>query len=163
MAKKKEEAPEMRYLVRIANTDLDGRKHVLFALTKIKGVGESFARSILAKAGVDPTKKAGFLTDDEVKKLETLVTKPLESGIPAWATNRQRDYETGEDQHLINADLTFTKENDIKRLMRIKSNRGLRHAWRLPLRGQRTKSNFRRSKSKAASSGKTRKPSRGGQ
>jgi len=47
-------------------------------------------------------------------------------------------------------DLKFTKENDIKLLKKVKSYRGMRHALGLPVRGQRTKSNFRRNKGKAS-------------
>jgi small subunit ribosomal protein S13 len=155
MAEKEESNKEkIRLLVRVANTDLAGEKQILHAMTKIKGVSTSFSNAVVTKAGVDPIKKAGLLTDAEVAKLEKVVLDPTGNGIPSWLFNRQDDYETGKDGHLLNADLKFTKENDIKRLMRIKSNRGLRHSWRLPLRGQRTKSNFRRSKARTASAAK---------
>jgi len=62
--------------------------------------------------------------------------------------NRRKDYETGEDKHLLSSDLAFTKDNDIKMLKKIKSYKGMRHAFGLPVRGQRTRSNFRRNKGK---------------
>jgi len=62
--------------------------------------------------------------------------------------NRRKDYEDGTDKHIILGDLKFTKDNDIKRMKKIKSNKGYRHAWGLPVRGQRTKSNFRKNKGK---------------
>ena len=58
------------------------------------------------------------------------------------------DFETGEDKHLIGADLELRKEFDIKRLKKIKTYKGYRHGAKLPLRGQRTKGNFRRNKAK---------------
>ena len=73
---------------------------------------------------------------------------PLESGMPLWMVNRRRDYEDNKDKHLVTTDLMFTKDNDLKRLKKIKSYRGVRHTQGLPVRGQRTKSNFRKSKGK---------------
>ena len=137
-----------RHLVRVASTDLVGSKHILYALTKIKGVSIMYSNAILSVSGIPKDKKAGILTDAEVSKLDNIISNPVENKIPSWLFNRRKDYESGEDVHIVTSDLAFTKENDIKRLKKTKSNRGMRHAWRLPLRGQRTKSNFRRSKGK---------------
>ena len=64
--------------------------------------------------------------------------------------NRQNDFESGEDKHLTGSNLELRKEFDIKRLKKIKSYKGLRHSSNLPMRGQRTKSNFRRNRRKGA-------------
>ena len=157
MAEKKSE--KMRFLVRVASTDLPGEKQIVYAMTKIDGIGVGFANAVCSLAGVDPQKKAGLMTEAEVKKIEKVILDP--SSLPEWMYNRQNDYETGENKHIINADLKFTKDNDIKRLMRIKSRRGFRHSWKLPLRGQRTKSNFRKSKAKASSAAKKGRRPRG--
>lgn len=107
-----------------------------------------FANAVLSVSGVPKDKKAGILTDKEVEQLNDVLKNPSKYKIPEWMLNRREDYETGENAHILSADLDFTKDNDIKRLKKTKSNRGMRHAWGLPLRGQRTKSNFRRSKGK---------------
>lgn len=140
-----------RHLVRVASTDLVGSKQILYALTKIKGVSVMYSNALLSVSGIPKDKKAGVLTDSEVSKLNEILENPLKFKIPEWMFNRRKDYETGDDVHIITSDLTFTKDNDIKRLKKTKSNRGMRHAWGLPLRGQRTKSNFRKSKGKVAS------------
>ena len=57
--------------------------------------------------------------------------------------NRRKDLETGEDKHLLGTDLMIAKDNDLKLLKKTKSYIGLRHQRRLPVRGQRTQSNFR--------------------
>ena len=62
--------------------------------------------------------------------------------------NHRKEYESGEDKHLITGTLNFTKDNDLKRLKKIKCLRGARHQKGLPVRGQRTRSNFRKSKGK---------------
>ena len=52
--------------------------------------------------------------------------------------------------HLINTDLDLSKDGDIKRMKKVKSYKGLRHTWGLPVRGQRTRSNFRKNKGKVS-------------
>ena len=138
----------VRYIVRIASTDLDGRKGILQALTKIKGVDIMYANFCLRAVGIDAAKKTGELSDAEIKHLEEAILKPQKYGAPDWMLNRRKDPLTGETIHLLTSDLTFTKDQDIKRMKKIKSYRGVRHMLGLPMRGQRTKSNFRRSKGK---------------
>lgn len=141
-------AQELRHLVRVARTDLDGMKPIRHALLKIKGVGFSFANMACSFAGVDKTMKVGYLSDEQVNKLTEVIEKPLKYGAPSWMVNRRRDYETNEDTHLLGADLQFVQENDIKRLKKVRSYKGYRHAHGQPVRGQRTRSNFRRNKGK---------------
>jgi small subunit ribosomal protein S13 len=64
--------------------------------------------------------------------------------------NRRKDYETGEDIHLLSSDLAFTQDNDIKMMKKMKSYKGMRHARGLTVRGQKTRANFRRNKGKVA-------------
>ncbi|MBI2147746.1 30S ribosomal protein S13 [Candidatus Woesearchaeota archaeon] len=137
---------DFQYLVRIANTDLDGKKATFMALQKIKGIGFSFANVICNLTGIDKAKKAGYLSQLEIEKLDKAVRDPAQLHIPAWLLNRRKDYETGEDKHVILGDLDFSKSNDVKRMQVIRSYRGMRHALKLPVRGQRTRSNFRKNK-----------------
>jgi len=141
-----------KYIVRVANTDLDGTKKVLLSLQKIKGVGQSLANAVCRLAGIPPTEVLGDMKENDVEKLSKVIVDV--DKIPVWMRNRQNDYETGDNNHVIGSDLSYAKENDIKRLKKIKSNRGLRHQWGLTLRGQRTSSNHRRSKAKKASAAK---------
>ena len=143
-----EEKTEFKHLVRIANTDLDGNKPIAFALRKIKGVNFQFANAACAMANVSKSKKAGNLSEEEVKKLDEAVKDPTKHGAPDWMLNRRRNYEDNTNNHLTLGDLDFTKDNDIKIMKKIKSYRGMRHAFGLPVRGQRTKSNFRKNKGK---------------
>jgi small subunit ribosomal protein S13 len=139
---------EYRHIVRVVNTDLDGAKALIRALRKIRGISYMMANTVCGLSGIDPFMKAGNLTETHVNKLNEVIKDPLKHGAPIWMINRRKDYETGEDSHLVETDLKFIQENDIKRLKKTKSNRGLRHQWKLPVRGQRTKSNFRRNKGK---------------
>tara|TARA_Y100000310_G_C19993724_1_gene495275 strand:+ start:25 stop:498 length:474 start_codon:yes stop_codon:yes gene_type:complete len=147
----KENKPkDIKYFIRVANTDLVGSKSIYHALRKIKGVSFMFANAICSVTNIPKDKKAGTLSEQEIKKINEILEDPTKSNLKPWLFNRKRDYDSGEDRHILTSDLDFTKEFDLRRLKKIKSNRGMRHAWGLPLRGQRTKSNFRKNKKKAS-------------
>ncbi|OYT32552.1 30S ribosomal protein S13 [Candidatus Woesearchaeota archaeon ex4484_78] len=139
----------IKHLVRIANTDLQGDKNIVIALKNIKGIGINLANALCTVTKTDKNKKAGELTEEEIQKLEKAIKAPSQNGIPSWMFNRRKDMETGLDKHLITNELIFTKEQDIKFLRKIKCYKGMRHALGLPVRGQRTRSNFRKNKGKA--------------
>jgi small subunit ribosomal protein S13 len=139
-----------RFIVRIANTDLVGEKPIVQALRKIKGVSHMFASALCYVTGIDRTKVAGDLTEAEEKRLNDAIRNPTGAGIPTWMLNRRNDMETGEDLHLIGSDIAYTKENDIKRMKKLKTYKGLRHMVGLTVRGQRTKSNFRKNKKRGS-------------
>ena len=145
-----EQKSEFKHIVRIANTDLKGDKNTLYSLRKIRGVGFMFANMACSLSKVEGSKKVGELSAEEVSRLDSVIKDPKKFNVPKWILNRRKDYETGEDKHIILGDLKFTTDNDIKRLKKIKSYRGTRHASGLPVRGQRTKSNFRKNKGKVS-------------
>ncbi len=138
---------ELNLIVRIAGIDLDGKKPVYRALTKIQGIGHRTAKSIAIafekQAGIKYDAQLGELMEENQKRLEKIVTDPVAAGIPVWKTNRQKDYETGENRHLVMGELQFSVRQDTQRLGKIKVYRGIRHQLRLPLRGQKTKSTHR--------------------
>jgi len=138
---------EINLIVRIANVDLNGKISIIRALTKIKGVGLRTAKNV-GHAFEKETKKSyttilGKINDEETKKLEEIVLNQTQFGIPDWSLNRRRDYETGKNIHLVTSELDLSLRQDVQRLSEIKSYRGFRHNWGLPLRGQRTKSTHR--------------------
>ena len=141
MARKEIKAEEV---VRIAGTDLDGNRYVYMALLGLKGVGYNLARALVRLLGIDENKKLKELSEDEIKKLEDAVKNPWKYGVPSWMLNRRKDRETGKDIHLIGVDLTMQVKDDIERLKRIRSYRGVKHELGLPVRGQRTRSTFRK-------------------
>ena len=138
---------EINYIVRVVGKDLDGTRTVSESIQGLKGIGHRTGLIIANKFNkenkVPIDKKLGELTPDEVKKLEDIVANPSKHGLPTWALNRRKDYDTGEDKHLTMNDLDFQLRNDFQRLAEIKSYRGLRHSWGLPVRGQKTKSTHR--------------------
>lgn len=136
------EMEDFKYIVRLANTDIDGEKGVEIALQGVKGVGKRAAEIIVRKAGVPRLEKIGTLDDADIDKLEGLIQSYGEYA-PIWALNRQNDYETGEDLHIIGIDLEMTRKDDVNRLKMIRSYRGIRHENGHKVRGQRTRCNGR--------------------
>ncbi len=108
-------------MARISGVDIPNNKRAEIALTYIYGLGRKSVADILKKANVDPGKKAGDLTDDEIGKLRRVI----EAG------------------YQVEGDLRAQVGINIKRLVDIGSYRGLRHRKGLPVRGQRTKTNAR--------------------
>jgi small subunit ribosomal protein S13 len=141
---KAEERYEER-LVRILSRDIEGKLNVYVGLTKIKGISWGLANAICKTLHFDKKRKIGSLSKEEIDKIGEFIKHPK---IPIYLLNRKMDVETGENKHLIGNDLDLQKEFDIGRLKKIKSYRGLRHVAGLPVRGQRTKSHFRKNKKK---------------
>ena len=139
---KQTEDENFNYIVRIANSDIDGQKRTVIGLQSIKGVGKRVAEIIAKKAGVDPAVKMGSLSDEKVAEIEQLVTSYVEYA-PQWAINRQNDYESGADMHLLGNDLDLVQKDDINRMKMIRCYRGIRHEEHHKVRGQRTRSNGR--------------------
>ena len=137
---------EFRHRLRIIDTDVDGTLKVSYALAKIKGVGPSLAEAILRKAGISSDKRAGFLAESEVDRLEEIIKDPSKNGLPPWFLNRRKELDSGKDMHLISADLVLKTKMDIEKMKEIKSWRGYRHAYGLKVRGQRTKTTGRAGK-----------------
>jgi len=137
---------EFRHILRITGTDIDGTLKMPYALKRIKGVNLTLANAILEKAGINPEKRAGFLTESELERMEEIINDPTKFELPNWLLNRRKDLETGKDLHLIRADLGLKTKTDIKQMKEIKSWRGYRHAYGLKVRGQRTRTTGRKGK-----------------
>jgi small subunit ribosomal protein S13 len=108
-------------LARIAGVDLPKTKRVLIGLTYIYGIGRSSAEKICAEANVDVNTRVNDLTEEEVKRIRTII---------------QNEYKV---EGALKAEVNM----NIKRLMDINSVRGYRHHRGLPVHGQRTKTNAR--------------------
>jgi small subunit ribosomal protein S13 len=113
-------------MARIAGVELPRNKRAFIALTYIYGIGRSSALKILEKAGVDPMKKIGELTDEEISKIRDIINT----------------------EYKVEGALRAEVQMNIKRLMDIGCYRGLRHRLGLPVRGQRTRTNARTRKGK---------------
>lgn len=137
-----------KHIVRIANVDVPGTKQIRLALTNIKGIGLNFADVVCKAANVAQNAVTGNLTPEEVLRLNKVIDNPHANGIPSWLYNRRKDYESGENKHVVTGTLNFMQDNDIKRSKKIKTLIGIRHQLGLPVRGQRTRAHFRKHKGK---------------
>ena len=133
---------DLRYFVRIGQTDLDGTKSVERALTGLDGIGRRTARVIAREAGVDRHATFGALDDDTIDAIIDEVDTYAEDA-PDWLANRRKDYYTGETVHLTGNDVEVVRQQDINRMQKIGSYKGIRHRRGQKVRGQRTKSTGR--------------------
>jgi len=133
---------DFSYIIRVADSDVDGLRPIALGLTSINGVGRRTARQICRIAGIDPKKLGGHLSDDEQSILRATIDE-YATRVPWWMVNRQRDLHTNEDAHLFSQEVKMTEKDDISRLAAIKTYRGMRHRSGHKVRGQRLRSNGR--------------------
>jgi small subunit ribosomal protein S13 len=141
--KKAEEAEELKHIVRILNTDLEGKRQVHMALTGIKGVGRRAASIFTAKAGVDPYATLGLLPDEQIDALKKVIEGDVSTVMPVWMLNHREDMATGKDLHIMGMDLTMKLREDLDLMKKMRSYKGIRHERGLRVRGQRTRSTGR--------------------
>ena len=106
---------------RIIGVDIPREKRTDVALTYLYGVGKTLSNKFLKEAGIDPAKRAKDLTDKEVAQLTSIIQKSVK----------------------VEGDLRREVQQNIKRLIDIRSYRGSRHLKGLPVHGQRTHTNSR--------------------
>ena len=134
--------PNFHYIVRIANTDLDGTRSTALALTSVRGVGLRLAETTCRLAQVDPHEMIGNLAEPTVEGLEGLL-QALPSKVPPWMVNHHFEPISGESPHLFGPDLETRRRDDVNVMKMIRSYRGVRHERGQKVRGQRTRSNGR--------------------
>ncbi|CAI5492312.1 unnamed protein product [Closterium sp. Naga37s-1] len=133
-----------QHILRVLNTNVDGRTKIMYALTSIRGIGRRFANIVCKKADVDLNKRAGELSAAELENLMVIVGNPRQFKIPDWFLNRQKDYKDGRYSQVVSNGLDMKMRDDLERLKKIRNHRGLRHYWGLRVRGQHTKTTGRR-------------------
>ncbi|XP_039320452.1 small ribosomal subunit protein uS13-like [Saimiri boliviensis] len=126
---------KFQHILRVLNTNIDGRRKTAFAVTAIKGVGRRYAHVVLGKADTDLTKRAGELTEDEVEHVITIMQNPRRCKIPDWFLNRQKDAKDGKYSQVLANGLDNKLHEDLERLKKIRAHRGLHHFWGLCVRG----------------------------
>jgi small subunit ribosomal protein S13 len=153
---KKDRGPDFKYIVRLSNTDVDGEKTVVYGLASIKGIGVHMATLIISEVEIDRNLKMGDLKDQQIEKLQVAIEN-INKTAPGWMLNHRKDYETGDDIHLIGSEIDMQLRDEINIMKKIRSYRGIRHERGLPTRGQRTRANNR--KGLALGVSKKREPS----
>ncbi len=108
-------------MARIAGVDLPKDKPIGVALLRIYGIGDTSSQRILAAASTNPTIRVKDLNEEQVSQIRDVVEK----------------------EYRVEGDLRREVQSNIKRLVEIGSYRGLRHRMKLPVHGQRTRTNAR--------------------
>ena len=119
-------------MARIAGVDLPRDKRIEIGLTYIYGIGLKTSKDILAKANVNPDIRVKDLSEEDAGKIRKVI----------------------ESDYIVEGDLRRETSLNIKRLMEIGSDRGIRHRRGLPVRGQKTKTNSRTRKGPKRLAGK---------
>ena len=135
---------DFTHILRIENTNVDGRKKLAYAITSIKGIGVRMATLACKKAGLDPNRRAGEYKVPEVEKVIKVIRAPGDYNIPVWFLNRRKDIEDGTNYQVISNGLDSKLREDIERLKKMRAHRGLRHHWGVRVRGQHTKTTGRK-------------------
>ena len=128
------------------NTNVNGKQKVAFALRGIKGIGRRFGILCCKIANIDPSRRAGELTESEMDRISDIFAKPLDYNIPKWFLNRQRCIRDGTWSQLVSNMVDTRFREDIERMKKIRKHRGLRHHFGLKVKGQHTKSTGRTGK-----------------
>jgi len=138
------ESSEFTHILRIFNTNVNGKEKVMYAMTAVRGIGRRYSNIVLKKAEVDFNKRAGELSAEEIERITKVVVDPRSYKVPDWFLNRQRDVKDGKFSQLTASSLATRLREDLERLKKIRNHRGLRHYWGLRVKGQHTKTTGRR-------------------
>merc|ERR1712023_356505 len=110
------EEDDFQYVLRIMNTNVEGKRKVMYALTAIKGIGRRFSNIVCKSADIDMNKRAGQLSNEEVERLMTVVQHPTQFKIPKWFLNRQKDFKDGKYSQILSNGLDSKLREDLERL-----------------------------------------------
>lgn len=137
---------EFQHILRVLNTNIEGKRKIMFAMTKICGIGKRFSNLICKKAEIDVNERAGNMSNEEIEKLVAIINNPKQFKVPDWFLNRQRDIVTGKTSQCVINVLIGAVRGDIERMKKIRVHRGVRHYWGHRVRGQHTCSTGRKGK-----------------
>jgi len=137
---------DFAYILRMADSDVDGLRPIAIGLTSIKGVGMRTSQQICRLAEINGKTLGGHLSEEEQDSLRSAIDD-YATTVPWWLVNRQRDLGTNEDAHIVAMEVKMTRDDDISRMAGIKAYRGMRHRSGHKVRGQRLRSNGRKGSS----------------
>ncbi len=134
----------LRYIVRLASTNLDGTKPAVYALSNIKGLGYRASEILLKKINIPLNAKLGEIPEEKINEIRDFIEKRYNEIYPTWSLNHRADIQTGQDLLKVGPEWDVAVQDDINRMKRIKSYKGIRHDKGKKVRGQRTRSNGRK-------------------
>ncbi len=146
-APKADEKESFRGIVRIAGKDVKGQIPLKRALFHVRGISHTVA-AIAAKViekelKISPETRSGDLSEKQVEDIDKILFSLEKYDVPKFLLNRNTDYNSGNDRHVIMNDLIFEVSQDVDREKKEFSWRGFRHTFGQKTRGQRTKNTGR--------------------
>ncbi len=130
-------------IIRFVETNVDATGTALNGIRNVRGIGHVMANAIVNKMGLRG-KRLNELSEAELASLEQAVYNPAGIGIPIWMLNRRKDWYDGADRHFVASKLELSVKTDINLMKKMRTHKGIRHGLGLPVRGQRTRSSFRK-------------------
>ncbi|MCL5430248.1 MAG: 30S ribosomal protein S13 [Candidatus Marsarchaeota archaeon] len=144
---KRKEPERTSSIIRLAGKDVNGELSLQRALDQVKGIGQSMAHalshSIETNLGIQRSTQLSTLNEDQIEKIEEVIKNPAKYGIPEFMLNRNKDFETGRNVHVVSNDLLFAGRQDVTRDVSNRTWRGFRHQYGQKVRGQHTRSTGR--------------------
>ncbi|RLG18432.1 30S ribosomal protein S13 [Candidatus Micrarchaeota archaeon] len=143
----KDYGKDFRGIVRLAGKDIRGELPIQRALLQVRGVGERLS-AVLGDVATEQLKLSddtviGLLTEEQMNRLEEILSNPAKYGVPGYLLNRQKDSETGTDRHLIGTDVRFIMRQDVEKEKNLNTWKGYRHLYGQKVRGQHTRTTGR--------------------
>ena len=111
---------DFQHILRVLNTNVDGRAKVMYALTQIRGIGRRFANLVCKGAEIDLGKRAGELSAAELESMMVILAKPEDYKIPVWFLNRQKDFKDGKYSQLSSNAVDTKLRDDLGSLLKIR-------------------------------------------
>ena len=144
---KKEEKEDFRGIMRLAGKDVSGHLNLKRALYRVKGIGHTVAVSasiaIQNELSLNPNMRVGELNEEQIDKIDQILYNLQKHNVPSYLLNRNTDFKTGGNRHVVMNDLIFATSQDVDREKKMYSWRGYRHTFGQKVRGQRTRNTGR--------------------
>lgn len=144
---KEDENEDFRGIVRIAGKDVKGQVPLRRSFLHVRGIGHTVAaiasKMIEEELKIAPTTRVGDLTEKQVEDIDGILFNLGDRDVPKFLLNRNNDYLTGNDRHVIMNDLIFDITQDVDREKKMFSWKGFRHTFGQKVRGQKTRNTGR--------------------
>jgi len=144
---KEDENENFRGIVRIAGKDVKGQVPLKRSFLYVRGIGHTVAaiasKMIEKELKIAPNTRVGDLSEKQVEDIDQILFNLGERDVPKFLLNRNNDYLTGNDRHVIMNDLIFDLTQDVDREKKMFSWKGFRHTFGHKVRGQKTRNTGR--------------------
>merc|ERR1711862_206200 len=104
---------DFTHILRVLNTNVDGRQNIQFALTKIRGVGRRMSNIVCKKSEINIKKRAGEMTTEDIENMLAILSNPQAFKVPHYFLNRKRDFKDGLSCQAVSNNLDTKLRDDL--------------------------------------------------